>query len=189
MSHPNLRHDRQGVDYGDEPNVQDLHAAVGRERGEGRVTVKPFSLWVLVVFGVTFFFAGYFSARNGTDFAAPTADSGQPPPPQSTTLQAVQPNAGSASAVQGTAADANAPVIVHVAMKNMKFEPATIEVKSGDTVEWTNQDMTPHTATSAKFDSASIDSDKSWRHTFTEAGDFPYGCTFHPEMKGDVIVK
>ncbi len=80
-------------------------------------------------------------------------------------------------------------MVVHVVMKNMKFDPATIEVKSGDTVEWTNEDITPHTSTSAKFDSASIDSDKSWRHTFTETGDFPYACTFHPDMKGAVIVK
>ena len=186
MSQSSLKHVRQGADDGGQQDVQRLHAADERE---GRVTIKPFSLWVLVVFGVAFFFAGYFSARTGTDFVTTPADSGQPGPPQLMALQAVQPSAGSASAVQSTAADANAPVVVHVAMKNMKFDPPTIEVKSGDTIEWTNEDITPHTATSATFDSASIDSDKSWRHSFTEAGDFPYRCTFHPDMKGEVIVK
>jgi len=76
-----------------------------------------------------------------------------------------------------------------VAMKNMKFSPATIEIKKGDTVEWKNDDITPHTATSATFDSGSIASDAAWRHTFKEAGNFPYTCTFHPVMKGTVIVK
>jgi len=80
-------------------------------------------------------------------------------------------------------------LVLHVAMKNMKFSPATIEIKKGDTVEWKNDDITPHTATSAAFDSGSIASDAGWRHTFTQAGSFPYYCTFHPEMKGTVVVK
>ena len=32
-----------------------------------------------------------------------------------------------------------------MAMKNMKFSPATIDIKKGDTVEWKNDDITPHT--------------------------------------------
>ena len=131
----------------------------------------------------------FFSTRHGVDFTATNMDHGNPPPPRST-LQAVQTGTASASAVQSTVADANVPVVAHVAMKNMKFSPATIEIKKGDTVEWTNEDITPHTATSTPFfDSGSIASDQSWRHTFTEPGDFPYACTFHPDMKADVIVK
>ena len=188
MSQPTLQRDRQGVDYGEEQNVQKLHAAIRHEKPDGRVTIKPFSLWMLVVFGLVFFFAGFFSTRHGADFTATNADHGKPPPVQST-LQAVQTDTASVSAVQSTAADPNAPVVAHVAMKNMKFSPATIEIKKGDTVEWTNEDITPHTATSAQFDSGSLASDKSWKHTFTEAGSFPYGCTFHPDMKADVVVK
>jgi plastocyanin len=80
-------------------------------------------------------------------------------------------------------------VVVHVAIKNMKFSPATVEIRKGHTVEWKNDDITPHTATGAAFDSASIASEASWQHTFTEAGSFPYICTFHPDMKGSVSVK
>jgi plastocyanin len=188
MSQPTLQRDRQGVDYGEEQNVQKLHAAGRREKRDGRVTIKPFSLWMLVVCGLVFFFAGFFSARHGSDFTATNVDQGNPPPAQST-LQAVQTSTASAGAVQSTVADANAPVVAHVAMKNMKFSPATIEIKKGDTVEWTNDDITPHTATSATFDSGPIASDASWRHTFTEAGSFPYTCTFHPDMKAAVTVK
>lgn len=188
MSHPTLKLDCQRVDRGEDPNVQNRRAPRVPEERDERVTIKPFSLWVLVVMGLAFFLAGFFSARNGAQFTATSVDNGNPSTPPAT-LQAVQPTAPSASTVQSTVAEPNAPAIVHVAMKNMKFVPAKLEVKSGDTVEWTNDDITPHTATSAKFDSGSIDSDKSWRHTFTEAGDFPYGCTFHPDMKGVVTVK
>ena len=189
MSQPTLQRNRQGFDYGDEPNVQKLHAAIEREKRDERVTIKPFSLWVLVVWGVAFFFAGFCSAHYGTHFTATGVDHGNPPP-AAPALPAVQPGAASTSAVQSTVADVKAPAVVHVVMKNMKFDPATVEVKSGDTVEWTNDDITPHTATAIPhFDSGSIASDQSWRHTFTEAGDFPYTCTFHPDMKGTVIVK
>jgi plastocyanin len=189
MSQPTLERDRRGVGYGEEQNVQEVHASRRREKRDGRVTIKPFSLWMLVVFGLVFFLAGFFSTRHGADFTATNVDWGNPPPVQSTP-QAVKTGTASASVVQSTVADANAPVVAHVAMKSMKFSPATIEAKKGDTVEWTNEDITPHTATAIPFfDSGSIASDRSWRHTFSEAGDFPYSCTFHPDMKGAVIVK
>jgi plastocyanin len=188
MTHPTLQRDRQGVDYGEEQNVQKVHVAVRREKRSGRVTVKPFSLWMLVIWGIVFFFAGFFSVRHGSDFTATNVDRGNPPAARST-LQAVQTGTASASAVQSPVADASAPLVLHVAMKNMKFSPATIEIKKGDTVEWKNDDITPHTATSAAFDSGSIASDAGWRHTFTQAGSFPYYCTFHPGMKGTVVIK
>ena len=188
MSQPTLQRDRQRIDYGEEQDVQKLHAFDRREEREGRITVKPFSLWVLAVFGVAFFFTGFFSARHGANFTATNLDRGNPPPTQST-LQAVQTSTASASATERTLANANAPVVASVAMKNMKFDPPLLEVRKGDTVEWKNADITPHTATAQTFDSGSIASDASWRHTFTEAGDFPYTCTFHPDMKAVVTVK
>ena len=188
MSQNTLQRDRQGVDYGEEQNVQRLHAAVQREKPDGRVRIKPFSLWILVICGFVFLLAGFFSGRHGADFTATNLDRGNPQAAEST-LQAGQTGTASASAVQSTVAEANAPLVVYVAMKNMKFSPATIEIKKGDTVEWKNDDITPHTTTAATFDSGSIASDAVWRHTFTQAGSFPYMCTFHSEMKGTVIVK
>ncbi|HEV2803293.1 MAG TPA: c-type cytochrome [Chthoniobacterales bacterium] len=92
--------------------------------------------------------------------------------------------------LSGTAADkSDAAGVVQVALRGMKYVPTKIEIRAGQTVEWKNDDITPHTVTSAAFDSGSIDPDKSWRRTFTEAGEFPYACTFHPEMKASVIVK
>jgi len=103
-------------------------------------------------------------------------------------LQSVPADANLAGGENG-AAQPGAARVVEVTIRNMKFNPPSVEVRVGDTVEWKNDDITPHTATSATFDSGSIDPDGSWRRTFTEGGDIPYSCTFHPEMKGVVSVK
>lgn len=73
----------------------------------------------------------------------------------------------------------------------MKYAPATLQVAPGSTVEWKNDDLTPHTVTSTtkQFDSGAIAPGATWRRIFPSAGEFPYVCTFHPEMKGAVIVK
>ena len=142
-------------------------------------------MWVLVIYGLTIFFVGFFSSRYGLDFAGGNQRNRQSEP----SLQTARTDANPATTAPSPVAGAGAPAVVHVVMRNMKFQPPTVEVKRGDVVEWKNEDITPHTATSASFDSASIDSDKSWRHTFSEPGNFPYACTFHPEMKAVVTVK
>ena len=77
-----------------------------------------------------------------------------------------------------------------VVIDNFAFKPSTIEVKQGDTIEWVNKDSAPHTVT---FDNGMADenlpSGGTARVTFTEAGQFTYFCSFHPEMKGIVIVQ
>ena len=96
---------------------------------------------------------------------------------------------GNGSAPANAVAPAVASDVTQVSMRNLQFSPVTIEVKKGDVVEWKNDDLVPHTATSAAFDSGTIVSGKTWRHTFTNAGNFSYVCTFHPAMKGVVNVK
>lgn len=96
----------------------------------------------------------------------------------------------SGSSVTGNAIPTSAAsVVTQVSMRNLQFDPVTIEIKIGDMVEWKNDDIVVHTATSALFDSGTIASGQSWRHSFTNAGEFAYACTFHPQMKGVVIVK
>jgi plastocyanin len=87
------------------------------------------------------------------------------------------------------AAKPAALAVVKVSMRNMQFYPQSLKVKKGAVVEWKNDGFVAHTATSASFDSGSLGPGKSWRHTFTKAGEFPYACTFHPTMTGVVIVK
>jgi plastocyanin len=78
--------------------------------------------------------------------------------------------------------------VVQVSMQSLQFSPATVEIKIGDTLEWKNDDLVPHTATSAQFNSGIMAAGTTWRHTFAERGNFPYICNFHPQMKGVVKV-
>jgi len=174
---------RQGIDYGEKANVQNLHAEIARGQGDSQVTIQPFSLRTLIICGLTFFFAAFIWSRYGIET---TTQGNAPSAPISQTPQA---DTSSASTAPSAAPEAGAPAVVNVVMKNMKFNPATVEVKSGGVVEWKNEDITPHTATAPSFDSAAIDPDKSWKHTFGEPGNFPYNCTFHPDRKAVVIVK
>jgi plastocyanin len=89
-------------------------------------------------------------------------------------------------------ADSVAPAAAKVTIRLLKYSPDTIQIRTGETVEWTNNDLTPHTVTSqpaGDLNSGSIDAGASWRHTFAQPGNFPYFCTFHPEMEGEIIVK
>lgn len=325
---PTEQRPRQGIDYGDAQDVQNLHAAIQREKREPRVGLEPLSLWLFSIYGLAIFFGGFYLGRYAGDFSGDSFDprggqqlakkstaagqgaqqlaelspaargkkiflancatchqasgtgvAGQYPPltgseyvnggtrrlgmillkglqgplkvqgaqygsavmqPWEKTLTDAKiadvltyirsdwENNASAVAPEGIAAlrkelagrteswteadlkavpiDANVsggegpgeksgtfaagqPAIVQVLIRNMQFSPATLEVKKGDVIEWKNDDLTPHTATSPVFDSGSIEPDKSWRHTFTDAGSFPYACTFHPDMKASVVVK
>jgi plastocyanin len=85
------------------------------------------------------------------------------------------------------------------------FDPKEINVKVGDTVKWTNNDIALHTVTSGKdssdpnkgkefnsgltFPDVLITTGRTFQHTFTTAGTFPYFCQVYPGMVGTVIVK
>jgi plastocyanin len=91
---------------------------------------------------------------------------------------------------------------VEVAMKQspkMLFVPATVNIKSGDTVHWSNAYSTTHTVTFdpakaatpanvalpdgvAPFDSGNIEEDGSFSHTFTAKGTYKYVCIYHEAM-------
>ena len=78
-----------------------------------------------------------------------------------------------------------------VTISGYAFSPATIHIKVGGKVTWTNQDQVAHTATAdgGSFDTKLISQGKSATVTFDKAGTYPYHCTPHPNMKGTVIVE
>jgi plastocyanin len=72
------------------------------------------------------------------------------------------------------------------------YQPSALTVRAGETVEWKNDGMVPHTATSVDgkaFDSGQIETGASWRVTLTRKGTFDYICTLHPNMKGRLVVR
>jgi LPXTG-motif cell wall-anchored protein len=78
-----------------------------------------------------------------------------------------------------------------VTIADFNFAPATITINQGDTVTWTNDGPTPHSATSpdGAFDTGIFPRGQSRSHTFDQAGTFAYICTPHPFMKGTVVVQ
>ncbi len=78
-----------------------------------------------------------------------------------------------------------------VTLANFAFSPATITVKAGTTVTWTNKDGTTHTITSdtGAFDSGSVAANGKYSYTFSTVGTYACHCSIHPYMKGTVIVQ
>jgi plastocyanin len=91
----------------------------------------------------------------------------------------------------GAAAGRGAGVTKTVTIDALRYEPADLTVKPGDTVVWINKDPFPHTATATTgaFDSGAIAPDKSWKFKFVKKGDLDYICTLHPTMKARLTVE
>jgi plastocyanin len=92
------------------------------------------------------------------------------------------------------AADAQRPAegAVHtVVIENMQYNPPELRVHRGERIVWVNKDLFPHTVTAAAhaFDSGSIASGASWTYVAGKTGEYAYGCTFHPTMKGILKVQ
>jgi plastocyanin len=78
-----------------------------------------------------------------------------------------------------------------VSIRNLSFTPAQITVNVGDTVVWRNEDDRDHTvmADDKSFRSDNIKPKGSFAHTFSKKGTFSYSCSYHPRMKGTVVVQ
>ena len=88
-------------------------------------------------------------------------------------------------------ATALAPKQVRVSIDEMKFSPASLDIKPGDTVRWSNDDERDHTVTASdgSFKSGNLRSGDTFEYTFKKSGKFSYTCSYHPRMKGTVNVK
>lgn len=84
-----------------------------------------------------------------------------------------------------------APQRHEIEIRNFLYEPPDLTVAVGDTVVWKDDDIVPHTATArdSTWDSGPIVDHQSWSYVATKPGTYPYGCTFHPEMTGTLVVK
>lgn len=78
-----------------------------------------------------------------------------------------------------------------VVIQNFAFSPATLHVKIGDKVTWTNKDSVGHSATAddGSFDTGVLAQGKSGSVTFKKAGTYTYHCSVHPNMKGTIVVE
>jgi plastocyanin len=89
-------------------------------------------------------------------------------------------------------AGAQSPATTAISIDNFTFTPATVTVKAGTTVTWTNKDDIPHgiAATGNAFArSKALDTDDSYAFTFTTPGTYQYFCYIHPHMTGTIVVE
>ena len=79
---------------------------------------------------------------------------------------------------------------------NKCFNPASVKINVGDTVEWKNADTAAHTVTggspadgpSGVFDSSLVMAGADYAFTFNDKGSYKYFCMVHPWMTGSVTV-
>ena len=76
-----------------------------------------------------------------------------------------------------------------MAINNFAFSPATLQVKLGQQVTWTNQQPgVTHTVTAdgGTFDHP-MPSGATFSFTLATAGSFAYHCKIHPSMHGTIV--
>jgi len=98
---------------------------------------------------------------------------------------------GGGATTEGSASTGSGGGGTAVAMKNIAFAPATIHVKVGQKITWTNDDSVPHNVTSQsgeKIASSTFGQGGTFSFTPTKAGTIKYVCTIHPGMDGTIVV-
>jgi plastocyanin len=78
-----------------------------------------------------------------------------------------------------------------VTIASFAFGPASLTVKVGTTVTWTNNDSVTHTVTAdaGAFASGPLAPGQSFQFTFRKAGTYTYHCSIHPTMTATIIVQ
>ncbi|WP_292288909.1 cupredoxin domain-containing protein [Marivita sp.] len=71
------------------------------------------------------------------------------------------------------------------------FEPPTISVAAGTEVVWTNVDVLVHTTTAddGTWDSGNLGMNETFSFVASEPGTYPYFCSIHPSMVGELVVE
>ena len=78
---------RQGMDYGETAEVNQVHAAIQREKREPRMGLEPLSLWLIAIYGLAIFCGGAYLGRYSGNFSGDGLDplGGAPRSTKSTT--------------------------------------------------------------------------------------------------------
>jgi len=110
--------------------------------------------------------------------------------PRSFRLPLAIPAAAVLAGLAGPAAGDAGPQTHRVAIEGFAFQPAALTVRPGDTVEWVNRDLVPHTATASDdaWDSGLLRKQDHFTLVFAEDGTIAYRCAYHPQMQGVITV-
>ena len=96
----------------------------------------------------------------------------------------------------GAAGPASTQLSASAEIRVFQFQPGALEVRPGSRVTWTNRDAIPHTVTSGapgspdgRFDVRLVGKGATGSAVLADAGVYPYFCTRHPSMRGEVVVR
>lgn len=79
-----------------------------------------------------------------------------------------------------------------VRIADQAFDRVDVEIPTGDSVRWENDDLVDHELVSVGADvirSPLMGQAAIYTATFTVPGEYPYYCTIHNYMKGAVVVR
>jgi plastocyanin len=86
--------------------------------------------------------------------------------------------------------------VASAAIRVFQFQPGALAVRAGTRVTWTNEDDITHTVTSGlpgspdgRFDVRLTGKGSNGSASFSEPGMYPYFCTRHQSMRGEVLVR
>jgi plastocyanin len=146
---------------------------------------------IIVILVVVAAILGLYTLKGGKLVPAPSpspSPASTPSPtssPSSTPVSSTSPSPSQNPSQAGQTASS-------VSITNFAFNPATVTVKKGTVVTWTNRDSAGHsvteTDTQAGPGSNVLAQGKSYSFTFEQTGTFHYHCSVHPDMIGTVIV-
>lgn len=90
---------------------------------------------------------------------------------------------------QAPASQGGAAAGTTITEQDFAFTPSSATVKVGDTVTFVNKDSAPHRVSIDGQDLGQQANGKSVTWTATKAGTFPFSCTIHPTMTGQITVQ
>ena len=162
----------------------DTYATAGRKGPAKRIALLRLSVpAAIAVVGLAACApAASRTAGYGTSARATSASSSMPMPAGQMTSGGPATSTPPPPAVPAGAAE--------VGIVNFKFTPATVTIKVGGTVDWTNHDDIGHTVSFAGqgINSKILQHNDRFSHTFDTPGTYTYICSIHPFMHGTVVV-
>jgi plastocyanin len=111
-----------------------------------------------------------------------------------TTVSVATPAASATPAKTPMPATTPQTQVTTVNIQNFAFNPATLTVLPGTRITWVNQDDAAHAvaatgANTGLFTSGRLEKGQEFNFVFGSVGTYDYTCTYHPSMRGKIIVK
>lgn len=78
---------------------------------------------------------------------------------------------------------------VTVDIKGFAYVSPTTRIGPGTKITWKNYDDVAHNVIGAGFQSKLLKKGESFSYTFNVPGVYPYYCSVHPNMRGEIVVR